>query len=202
MSQFSKENGKISLKLRSDEAHILINLVEQLLELLGEGDFYHHYSNDDPFAQLMSMPHEISQPEDPVLRRLLPNAYADPEAADDFRRYTEPTIRKVKQDALRNVRELLGSLVDSESENHQGDTSSDVADQGNFFTVENVDEDTWLKILNDLRLALSVRLNIDADGYEKFEAMADENPQKGIYAVYFWLGSLQENLLEEISRYA
>ncbi len=35
-------------------------------------------------------------PEDPVLARLLPDAYRDdPEAAGEFRRYTEPALRSV-----------------------------------------------------------------------------------------------------------
>jgi hypothetical protein len=46
--------GDLSVSLSNDELHILINLVEQLLELLGEGNFNHHYQSDDPFAQLMA----------------------------------------------------------------------------------------------------------------------------------------------------
>ena len=184
MSEFRREGDKYSFELKIDESHILINLVEQLLELLGEGDFLHHYSSDDPFAQLMAMPTEISQPEDPVLRRLLPNAYADPEAADDFRRYTEPALRKSKQDSLRRVREELGVLVDVEATG----------------TIDSIEPSIWLKVLNDLRLALSVRLSIEADAYEKFETMPEEDPQKAIFAVYFWLGALQENLLALITR--
>ena len=85
MSEFTRDGNLYSLDLSIDEAHILINLVEQLLELLGEGDFNHHYDESDPCAQLMSQlkaaPDEITTPEDPGLLRLLPNAYADPEAA-------------------------------------------------------------------------------------------------------------------------
>ena len=74
------DTGDLSVSLSNDELHILINLVEQLLELLGERNFAHHYQSDDPFAQLMAaslgdLESPISQPEDPVLRRLLPNAY-------------------------------------------------------------------------------------------------------------------------------
>ena len=174
MSEFRRKGDTYSFELKIDESHILINLVEQLLELLGEGDF----------LQLMAMPTEISQPEDPVLRRLLPNAYADPEAADDFRRYTEPALRKSKQDSLRRVREELGVLVDVEATG----------------TIDSIEPGIWLKVLNDLRLALSVRLSIEADAYEKFENMPDEDPQKAIFAVYFWLGALQENLLALITR--
>ena len=163
-------------------------MVEQLLELLGEGDFHHHYDESDPFAQLMSQlraaPDEIAQPEDPVLLRLLPNAYADPEAAADFRRYTEPTLRGNKQRTLRKVREALTEMVDLEEAG----------------TVEDLDSEIWLMAINDLRLALSVRLEIGESSFETFESLPDSDPQKSIYAVYYWLGWLQENLLELLTQ--
>ena len=179
MSNFEKVGSGYSLGLKLDEAQILINLVEQLLELLGEGDFFHHYDSSDPLVQLLAMPSEIVTPDDPVLLRLLPNAYADPEAASDFRRYTEPQLRGSKQRNLRLVREQLTVLVD---ENHGG-------------VIEELDADIWLKAINDLRIALSIRLEINEDSFETFELLPDEDPQKSVYAVYFWLGWLQENLL-------
>jgi hypothetical protein len=180
MSNFEKVGDGYSLDLTLDEAQILINLVEQLLELLGEGDFFHHYDSSDPLAQLLAMPAEIVTPDDPVLLRLLPNAYADPEAASDFRRYTEPQLRGAKQKNLRLVREQLTVLVD---ENLGG-------------VIEDLDSDIWLKAINDLRIALSIRLEINETSFETFELLPDEDPQKSVYAVYFWLGWLQENLLE------
>ncbi len=184
MSEFSRIGETYSLSLSIDEAHIFINLVEQLLELLGEGDFQHHYDESDPFAQLMAMQQEVVAPEDPVLKRLLPNAYADPEAADDFRRYTEPALRRNKQGSLRTVREELTVLVDNDESG----------------VIPNLDAQMWLKVINDLRLALSVRLEIHGESFEIFENMPDEDPQKGIYAVYFWLGWLQEGLLELLTQ--
>jgi hypothetical protein len=126
------------------------------------------------------MPSEIVTPDDPVLLRLLPNAYADPEAASDFRRYTEPQLRGAKQKNLRLVREQLTVLVD---ENSGG-------------VIEDIEANVWLKALNDLRIALSIRLEISETSFETFELLPDEDPQKPVYAVYFWLGWLQENLLE------
>ena len=39
-------------------------------------------------------------PEDPVLARLLPDGYRDdPEAAGEFRKYTEPSLRSAKHQA-------------------------------------------------------------------------------------------------------
>jgi hypothetical protein len=183
MSAFSRNGGIYALALSLDEAHILINLVEQLLELLGEGDFNHHYDDSDPFAQLMSQlkaaPEEVTAPEDPVLLRLLPNAYADPEAAADFRRYTEPTLRGKKKRILAEVRSGLEVLVD---EDHAG-------------IIEDLNPENWLLAINDLRLALSVRLEITPESFDLFETLTEEDPQKSLYAVYFWLGWMQENLL-------
>jgi hypothetical protein len=129
------------------------------------------------------MPAEIVTPEDPVLMRLLPNAYADPEASSDFRRYTEPALRGSKQRVLRIVREELAVVVDSEEDG----------------IVEELDADIWLMAINDLRIALSVRLEIAPESFEKFELLPDEDPQKSVYAVYFWLGWLQENLLTALT---
>ena len=113
----------------------------------------------------------------------LQTVFARPEAADDFRRYTEPALRLNKQSALRSIREALTLLVDNDADG----------------IIEDLDPQLWLKSINDLRLALSVRLEIKGDSFEKFEDMPDEDPQKGIYAVYFWLGWLQENLLEVLT---
>jgi len=43
---------------------------------------------------------------------------------------------------------------------------------------------------------LAVRLEADESSYDHFESLPDEDPQKAIYAVYFWLGWLQESLLK------
>ena len=185
MSAFEFINGEYALELSLDEAHILINLAEQLLELLGEGDFSHHYTSDDPFAQIMSslggehFGSEVAPPEDDVLKRLLPNAYADPESSADFRRYTEQAIRSKKIEILRQIRGELSPIVDSDKPGQ----------------ITDLDADTWLLGINDLHLALAVRLDVDENSFELFESLSDEDPQKAIFAVYFWLGWLQESLL-------
>lgn len=184
----SAVNGDLTVALSNDELHILINLVEQLLELLGERNFTHHYQSDDPFAQLMAatlgdIESPIEQPDDPVLRRLLPNGYADPESAAEFRKYTEGSLRTLKQKHLLYLREQLVFPVDHELPK---------AD------ISITDPTKWLIAINDLRIALAVRLEIDEDGYEKYESMLDSNPQKHLFAVYYWLGAIQENLISHL----
>jgi hypothetical protein len=184
----SSKSGDLSVALSNDELHILINLVEQLLELLGERNFTHHYQSDDPFAQLMAasvgnLESRIEQPEDPVLHRLLPNAYADPESAAEFRKYTESSLRLVKQTHLMYLREQLVFPVDHEL------PKADIAV---------TDPTQWLIAINDLRLALAVRLGVNADSFDEYEKMKDSDPQKPLFAVYFWLGSIQESLISHL----
>jgi hypothetical protein len=181
----SAKTGDLSVALSNDELHILINLVEQLLELLGERNFTHHYQSDDPFAQLMAavvgnLESTIEQPDDPVLRRLLPNAYADPESAAEFRKYSESSLRSVKQTQLMYLREQLVFPVDHEL------PKADIAV---------TDPAQWLVAINDLRLALAVRLDIKQDSYELYDLMKDDDLQKPLFAVYFWLGGIQESLI-------
>jgi hypothetical protein len=195
MSHFERDGEYFDLHLTHDEADILINLVEQLLELLGEGDFFHHFNNADPLAQLLAMPDEITTPDDPVLMRLLPNAYADPEAASDFRRYTEPALRGAKQRSLRQVREDLLVLVDANTSEERGADGRQVTSK-----LAEIDAQAWLKSLNDLRLALGIRLDIDPEAYDKYDLISDDDPIKPTYAVYFWLGWLQGNLLELLTK--
>ena len=190
MSNFVKEESGVTLFVTQTEAQILINWVEQLLELLGEGDFFHHYDTNDPLAQMLTVPTEIAAPEDPVLKRLLPNAYSDPEAASDFRRFTEPEIRGNKQRILRRVRQQLSIIVD-----YSIDTGVENSSDFGIDSITGIDPDIWLLALNDLRLALGVRLDVDSESYEKFDLLPDEDPIKPTFAVYFWLGWLQENLL-------
>jgi hypothetical protein len=184
----SLQEGDLSVALSNDELHILINLVEQLLELLGERNFTHHYQSDDPFAQLMAasignLESRIEQPEDPVLRRLLPDAYADPESAAEFRKYTESSLRLVKQTHLMYLREQLVFPVDHEL------PKADIAV---------TDPTQWLIAINDLRLALAVRLGIKTDSFAEYEKMKDSDRQKPLFAVYFWLGSIQESLISHL----
>jgi hypothetical protein len=53
----------------------------------------------------------------------------------------------------------------------------------------------WLGALNDIRLALGVRLKVESNSHEHLEILAPDDPLRGVYAVYTWLGWLQESLL-------
>jgi hypothetical protein len=49
--------------------------------------------------------------------------------------------------------------------------------------------------MNDVRLALGVRLKVEQNTHEELELLAPDDPMRGVYAVYSWLGWLQESLI-------
>ena len=156
------------------EREVLINLVEQILELLGERTDNHV---DDPLAAMVGITTHDSPPEDEVLLRLLPNAYADQVDAAEFRRYTESTLRGKKYAHSMSMRITLKSAVDG------------------IIEVDHDGANDWLGAMNDIRLALGVRLKVEQNSHEELELLAPDDPMRGVYAVYSWLGWLQESLI-------
>ena len=156
------------------EREVLINLVEQIIELLGERTDNHV---DDPLAAMVGITTHDSPPEDEVLLRLLPNAYADQVDAAEFRRYTESTLRAKKYAHSMSMRITLKSAIDG------------------IIEVDHEGANDWLGAMNDIRLALGVRLKVEQTSHEELELLAPDDPMRGVYAVYSWLGWLQESLI-------
>ena len=120
-------------------------------------------------------------PRDPVLARLLPDAYRDdPEAAGEFRRYTELSLRDGKVAAARTV---LGTLPA----------------RGGRVRLSQPDAEAWLRALNDVRLALGVRLGVTDDFEEVGNGINPADPRAAYVWVYHWLAYLQESLVEALS---
>ena len=120
-------------------------------------------------------------PEDPVLARLLPDGYRDdPEAAGEFRRYTEPALRSAKHQA---AREMLDTLPEA----------------GGRIQLTRDQALSWLKALNDVRLALGVRLGVTEDFEEQWGRLKPDDPQWTAFEVYAWLGAVQESLVQALA---
>lgn len=167
-------NNAYVASFSESEREVLVNLVEQILELLGERrDNY----SDDPLAAMIGITSYDSPPDDDVLLRLLPNAYADEIDASEFRRYTEATLRAKKASHAMLMRIDLKSSPDGEVE------------------VDHDGANAWLGAMNDIRLALGVRLNVQENSHEDLEILGPDDPLRGVYAVYSWLGWLQESLI-------
>lgn len=172
-------HGEGSIVATFDEAErdVLINLAEQIIELLAER---HEHEHDDPLAAMVGITVHDTPPEDEVLLRLLPNAYADQHDASEFRRYTESVLRNKKSAHAMAMRAHLKS-----TENGTIELNHDAAN-------------AWLGGINDIRLALGVRLKVESRSREELELLAPDDPMRGVYAVYTWLGWLQESLVDAL----
>jgi hypothetical protein len=159
------------------EREVLVNLTEQIIELLAERVDHH---NDDPLAAMVGITAHDTPPDDEVLLRLLPNAYADQVDASEFRRYTESTLRQKKQAHAMAMRMHLKAGVDGVVE------------------LDHDSANAWLGAMNDVRLALGVRLKVEENTHQDLELLAPDDPMRGVYAVYSWLGWLQESLIEAL----
>lgn len=185
--------GGAAVALDEVEISILRSLAVQLLELIGPGPGGAD-AGDDPLAELFAEgPSE--PPSDPVLLRLFPDAYGDPEAVPDdqlkefsaeFRRFTENDLRAGKRDnALAMVRSLDALTVEG--------------DGGAVLKLAPDACRQWLGSLNDLRLALAARLDVIADeDTELLYRLPGTDPRKPMVMAYLWLGGLQETLVETL----
>ncbi|HEY1416748.1 MAG TPA: DUF2017 domain-containing protein, partial [Myxococcaceae bacterium] len=121
-------------------------------------------------------------PTDPVLARLLPDAYRDdPDKAGEFRKYTESSLREAKKYFAQTLLDTLpgnGGLVKL--------TSDQARD--------------WIRALNDVRLAFGVRLEVTEDFEEQLIALNPEDPKVAAFEVYGWLGAVQESLVRALAR--
>jgi len=180
-----RRGGRATAVLEQGEARLLAGLVGQVAELLAEGTPATERAAQDPLEEMLDFDGPVQAPDDPVLQRLLPDAYRDDEAAAaDFRRYTERGLRDTK---IANARAVIASLVDGgmadeESADHQVEVDLDAAQV-----------QAWLRTLTDVRLALATRLGIEDD--EHVWDVDSDDPVAVMHDVYDWLGFVQETLL-------
>jgi hypothetical protein len=172
------------------EADLLRSLAAQLIELLrNESATASHES--DPLEQLMDFSGPTSAPDDPVLARLFPTAYPDDEeAAGDFRRFTESSLRDGKAGAAAAIIDALEEAgLPSEPED------------GLFIDVElDVGEAmTWMRSLTDMRLAIATRLGVEEGDEDYWFSLPDDDPRAQVHDIYDWLGYLQETLVQAAS---
>lgn len=180
-----RRGGRATAVLEQDEARLLAGLAAQVAELLAEGTPSVGQSGQDPLEQLLDFDGPVHAPEDPVLQRLLPDAYRDDEAAaSDFRRYTERGLRETK---IANARTVITSLVDG------GMVESEPVDHPVEVDLDPAQVQAWLRTLTDVRLALATRLGIVDDEHVWDESSDD--PAAVMHDVYDWLGFVQETLV-------
>ena len=126
-------------------------------------------------------PADTGTPEDPALARLLPDAYRDDaEAAGEFRRFTEHSLRTAKQE---NARIVLDTLPAG----------------GGSVKLSGEQAQCWLRTLNDVRLALGVRLEVTEEFEQQWQDLDPVDPRTAAFEVYAWLGGVQESLVQALN---
>ena len=201
----SVRGGGVRAWLAAAEASLLRNLVGQIMTLVEPGASDPASGNPrsgnprsgnprsgnpptgnplpddlDALEAMLYPPGAAQAPEDPVLARLLPDAYSDdPEAAGEFRKYTEPALRSAKYEV---AKQLLDTLPEA----------------GGRIQLSNDEALAWLKALNDVRLALGVRLGVTEDFEQEWAKLKPDDPQWTAYEVYAWLGAVQESLVQAL----
>jgi hypothetical protein len=199
-------DGSIRASFEAVEAGVLTNLITQLATLLQDDRDEAGFdglpvvgprTREDPAAEQadrtadeladdlaasIGLPTEpVLAPTDPVLARLLPDGYTDdPEAAAEFRRYTEYDLRMAKLSAAAIVLDTLES--------------------GGSVRLDDAQAHEWMRVLNDLRLAIGTRLNVDEDYEAMADTLPDDDPLRGLYAVYEWLTWMQDSLVSALSK--
>jgi hypothetical protein len=204
----STKGGGVSVWLSAGEATLLRTLVVPVLDLLNDPDRPAQSWGAEPsaagssgagqpapdgtdgpgdlFADLEKMFSETSapppeRPVDPVLARLLPDAYNDdPEAAGEFRKYTESSLREAKKYFAQTMLETLppgGGRVKLSAEQARD----------------------WMRALNDVRLMFGVRLEVTEDFEEQLATLDPQDPRLAAFEVYGWLGAVQESLVRAIA---
>jgi hypothetical protein len=161
---------------------VIRSLVSQVAELVGaDAEDADVAEEADSLEAELGLSSHVEPPEDPVLARLLPDAYSgDPEASAEFRRYTEQTLRSGK---VASAKVVLASLPAG----------------GGEVRLSEPECQQWLRALNDVRLALSVRLGITDEDDDLTEHLEVDDPRSAYVWVYQWLAYLQDSLLEALT---
>jgi hypothetical protein len=142
-----------------------------------------------------------SRPDDPVLARLLPDGYTTPPSPDpddphvddvgvadfdidaassDFRRFTEGDLRSGKSANAQLIRQSLPT-------------------GGGSILLDDDQAAAWLAGLNDMRLALGTALEVGPDTDREYGRLDPMSSRARRLYLYFWLGVLQETLIDAIT---
>jgi hypothetical protein len=193
---FRRTASGVSARFSAAEAGVVRTLVSQVAELLGgdaaapgprqaagaepaAGGAETAWTTEDLEAMLSPGGSE-GPPDDPAIARLLPDGYRDdPEAAGEFRRYTEQELRSGKVAAAATVLATLPG-------------------EGGRVRLRRNEAEVWVRALNDVRLALGVRLGITEDYEHELTDEPGTDPRSAYLQVYDWLSFLQETLVRAL----
>ncbi|HET6626568.1 MAG TPA: DUF2017 domain-containing protein [Nocardioidaceae bacterium] len=185
-----RRDGGVLATFSGFEADLLRSLASQLVELL-RNEVAAPTASTDPLEDLLDFSGPTTEPDDPVLARLFPTAYPeDEEAAGEFRRFTEGTLRDGK---AANAVMIIDMLEDS-------GLPPELEEDGLWIDIELTlpEARAWMRSFTDIRLALATRLGIE-DGDESYwDSLPEDDPRSHVHDIYDWVGYLQETLVHSL----
>ncbi|MFW0168859.1 DUF2017 domain-containing protein [Rothia sp. P4278] len=175
---FSRTPRGLTARFTPEEVQVLTRLFEDVaLALEPEED-----PNTDPLAALVGISEKADVPADPAVARMLPVVSDDPEVADEYRRFTDLSLRQAK------ISHLKLAAMDIQAGTVHLDTEHAKA---------------WAAALNDVRLTLGSRLGIiSAADAERVGEQTDwdrvETTEDYMALLYNFATWLQESLMQAL----
>jgi hypothetical protein len=183
-----RRRGGITATFEPAEASVLANLAGQVIELLRDRNG-EQVSEPDPLLGDLGMTGPSQPPEDPVLKRLLPDAYRDdPAEAAEFRRFTESALTSVK---VENAEMIMSTLA-------VGGLDA-LNDELVEVELDPAAVQAWLRGLTDIRLSLAVRLGIETEEDAMLLEKSSDPAVVAMGELYDWLGYVQESLVQALA---
>ncbi len=147
----------VRLRFEAAEAEIMVQVFDDLLTALDE-----------------------MGPGDAVWERLYPAAFADVDAAEEFREMVGEDLDNARRERLRACRAEV--LAAEAAPRRRQD-----------LTLEVEGLQRWITAVNDLRLALGTRLGITAETSPEIDPFS---PTAHDQAIYQWLTAVQDGLVD------
>ncbi len=176
MRGFYRNRGQLRLEISDGARELFADLLDEVDRLLTpEGESLADQA--DELAAMVMIGTATTLPTDPAVARLLPDAHRDdPQAAAEFRRYTEPSLRERKRQGLRIARSCLDA---------------------NPITLTPEQAQAMVVALTDVRLVVATRMGLTTEADQERlaeQARRDERLAFLLHA-YDFLTWLQESLV-------
>jgi Domain of unknown function (DUF2017) len=194
MSSVRRRGHNIRVSLDAVEADLLASLVSQVLELLADDPTSARDVDPDSDAPSLEQLLDASitpveTPQDPILARLLPDAYHDdPDASQEFRRLTDGDLRAAKRAGLGQI---LADLATGGSGRSTGDVRVELDTPAGATT--------WLYALTDVRLAFGTQIGVTEDMEDERATVEPDTERYAEIAIYDWLAWLQESIVHALT---
>ncbi len=181
--------GRVRVGLDAAEVVLLASLAGQVRGLLvadlpeGLAD-----TETDPLQSMTALSAaEVRPPEEPVMRRLLPDAYRDdPDSAGEYRRLMEADLRLQKAAALQRVLDDLAGAAPRKRDELRLELDDASAEQ-------------WLYALTDVRLVLGTTLGVTEDMEGEREDLEPGSARFMQLGIYDWMTWLQDAIVQAVS---